>query len=183
MESGDPSDLLFDIRPAKPAQAGQIARVHVEAWRSAYAGILPDRTLSGMSVPRLAVHYDSLIRRRHLVLVAAPQGDETVIGFATAGPARGRAPAEAEIETLYVADDWRERGIGRRLISQAARSLAAPPFGCRSLFLWVLSDNPSRWFYERLGGRPVLRAMTTVGGEAIAQTAMVWDPISVLYGV
>ena len=182
MESGEPSDLLFDIRPARPVQAEGIARVHVEAWRSAYAGILPDRTLSGMSVPRLTVHYDALIRRRHIVLVAAPQGDDTVVGFATAGRARAHAPAEAEIETLYVADDWRERGIGRRLMAQSARALAAPPSGCRSLFLWVLSDNPSRWFYERLGGKPVLRAMTSVGGEAIPQTAMVWDPISRLFG-
>jgi ribosomal protein S18 acetylase RimI-like enzyme len=182
VESGEPSDLLFDIRPAHIAQAGQIARVHVEAWRSAYAGILPDHALSGMSLLRQTAHYDALIHRRHLVLVAVPQGGDTVVGFATAGRARFHGPAEAEIETLYVDDDWRERGIGRRLMAQAARSLAAPPFACRSLFLWVLSDNPSRWFYERLGGRPVLRAMTSVGGEAVPQTAMVWDPISRLFG-
>ena len=52
--------------------------------------------------------------------------------------------------------------------------------GCRSVFLWVLRDNPSRWFYQRLGGRPVLDAGTRVAGRDLVQTAYVWDPIESL---
>ena len=48
------------------------------------------------------------------------------------------------------------------------------------MFLWVLRDNPSRWFYTRLGGRPVAEAMTRVGGQSVMQTAFVWDPIEKL---
>ena len=33
-----------------PGDARGIARVHVETWRSAYAGILPDRVIVQMSV-------------------------------------------------------------------------------------------------------------------------------------
>ncbi len=181
MEAGEPSDLLFGIRPARPADAASIARVHVDAWRSAYAGILPARSLTALSAPRIARHYEVLIRRRHVVLVAQPEGAATPVGFATAGRARGNAPASGEVETLYVLDDWRDRGIGRCLLQRAARALAGPPFDCRSLFLWVLSDNPSRWFYERLGGKPVLQSMTEVGGVALPQTAILWDPISALH--
>jgi hypothetical protein len=49
--------------------------------------------------------------------------------------------------------------------------------GCRSAYLWVLRDNPSRWFYERLGGRPVAESMVRVGGRRVLQIAFVWDPI------
>jgi hypothetical protein len=52
--------------------------------------------------------------------------------------------------------------------------------GCKSAFLWVLRDNPSRWFYQRLGGRPVAETYTTIAGEKICQTAFVWDPIQQL---
>ncbi len=87
----------------------------------------------------------------------------------------GRGLAEGEIETLYVLDDFRERGIGRRLMRALAAHLAET--GCRSVFVWVLRDNPSRWFYQRLGGRPVAEAHVQVGGQPVTQTAFVWDPI------
>jgi hypothetical protein len=49
--------------------------------------------------------------------------------------------------------------------------------GCKSCFVWVLRDNPSRWFYQRLGGRPVAEAAIQVAGQSVVQTAFVWDPI------
>jgi hypothetical protein len=59
-----------------------------------------------------------------------------------------------------------------------ARCLARA--GCRSVFLWVLRDNPSRWFYQRLGGRRAADGQTIVAGVAIPKTAYVWDPIELL---
>ncbi len=100
-----------------------------------------------------------------------------IVGFATAGLARsaGLRLGDGEIHTLYVLDDWRERGIGRRLIRAAAGFLAKD--GARSAYLWVLSENPSRWFYERLGGRTAARSTVRVAGRSLTQTAFVWDPI------
>ena len=85
---------------------------------------------------------------------------------------------EGEVQTLYVLDDWREHGLGRRLLAAGAAHLKAA--GCRSAFLWVLRDNPSRWFYQRLGGRPAAESDTRVAGVAIPQVAFVWDPIDPL---
>ncbi len=178
---------MIGVRRARPADAAEIGAVHVAAWRSAYPGILPDEYLAGMSVPRQEAHYDGAIRGRGCVYVATASGIDLpagsaprIIGFATAGPARwtdamGRRLAEGEVETLYVLDDWRERGIGRRLLRAAAATLSEE--GCRNVFLWVLRDNPSRWFYERLGGRHVAEATVRVGGREVAQTAFMWDPI------
>ena len=47
-------------------------------------------------------------------------------------------------------------------------------------FLWVLRDNPSRWFYQRLGGKPVAEASIQFAGAKLPQTAFVWDPIEKL---
>ena len=46
--------------------------------------------------------------------------------------------------------------------------------------VWVLRDNPSRWFYQRLGGRSVAEQTIQIAGQAVAQTAFVWDPIEQL---
>ena len=105
-----------------------------------------------------------------------------VIGFATAtrarGPNVGERLGEGEIETLYVLDDWRERGVGRRLMRAAAGHLAE--IGCRSAYLWVLRENPSRWFYERLGGRAVAEGVILVDCQPVPKMAYVWDPIEQL---
>jgi hypothetical protein len=49
--------------------------------------------------------------------------------------------------------------------------------GCRSVFLWVLRGNPSHWFYQHLGGKPVAEAEIQFAGQTLMQTAFVWDPI------
>jgi ribosomal protein S18 acetylase RimI-like enzyme len=179
---------VIAIRPARPTDAVAIGAVHVAAWRSAYAGILPDEYLANLSVSRYAAFYDQAIHSTGGVFVALPgqsnhkhAGAPRVVGFATAGRARvgsavnGHYLAEGEIETLYVLDDWREQGIGRRLMLAAAAQLAE--HGCRSVFLWVLRDNPSRWFYERLGGKPAAECPIRFAGRDLIQTAFVWDPI------
>jgi len=169
---------VIQVRRAQTADAPSIGAVHVSAWRSAYAGILPSDYLSRLSMPRQAAHYDASIRMGDGVYVAiAPRPDAKpgAIGFTTVGRPRSRGLADGEIQTLYVLDDWRDLGVGRRLLAAGAKHLQAA--GCQSAFLWVLRDNPSRWFYERLGGRQAAAAATRVAGVTIPQVAFVWDPI------
>jgi GNAT superfamily N-acetyltransferase len=181
---------LITVRRARPADAISMGSVHVAAWRSAYPGILPDEFLARLSVPRQAAHYDAAIRSPSVgVYVASASGADVppgsgsrIIGFATVGRARGefagRRLAEGEVETLYVLDDWRDRGVGRKLMRSAAAYLAE--IGCKSCFVWVLRDNPSRWFYQRIGGKPAAEAMIQFAGQQVPQTAFVWDPIEKL---
>jgi GNAT superfamily N-acetyltransferase len=191
---------VIQLRRARISDAAAIGAVHVAAWRSAYPGILPDEYLSRMSATRQARYYEATIASGAVVLVAAPEsGGPRLVGFATAGTGRGMRSGlatrgggsgggsagpqarnaaqlgDGEIETLYVLDDWREQGLGRRLIRAAAKELASR--GCRSAYVWVLRDNPSRFFYQHLGGQQVAEGTTAVAGRALAQTAFSWDPI------
>jgi ribosomal protein S18 acetylase RimI-like enzyme len=178
---------VIAIRRARPIDAAAIAEVHVAAWRSAYPGMLPDQFLARLSVPRQAAYYDRAIQSGVGVYVATASGTDLgltgqparIVGFATDAPARRPGGlAEGEIETLYVLDDWRERGLGRRLMRAAATHLMAA--GCASAFVWVLRENPNRWFYERLDGKPAASATIQVGGAAVVQVAYVWSPIEKL---
>ena len=164
-----------------------IGAVHVAAWRSTYPGILPDDFLARLSVPRQAAHYDAAIRSCHRRVrrrrlgqptcrrAAARASSASPPPAARAAASSPAALAEGEVETLYVLDDWRDRGVGRKLMRAAAAHLAET--GCKSCFVWVLRDNPSRWFYQRLGGKPVAEAMIQFAGQKVPQTAFVWDPI------
>ncbi len=182
---------MISIRRARPGDARAIAAVHVAAWRSAYAGILDDAYLAGLSEPRLASFYQRAILDRqagHAVFVATAGGpdqphdqpgpDAGVVGFASGGRARRDGLAEGEIETLYVLDDFRDLGVGRRLMRAMAAHLRA--IGCHSAVAWVLEDNPNRYFYQRIGGRAAMHEQIRVAGQGVEQLAMRWDPIEVL---
>ena len=170
--------MTITIRRAVPRDARDIGRVHVAGWRSAYAGILPDHSLTRLSSAQHAAQYEQDIRAGRAVFVAAD--NDQAVGFTTVGRPRTAGLADGEIETLYVLDDWRDQGLGRRLMQAGAGHLVAQ--GCGSLFLWVLQDNPSRWFYEHLGGRAARVGTTPVGGVAVAQVAYVWADIGLLLG-
>jgi hypothetical protein len=153
-----------------------------------------------MSTLRHAAGYEQAIAERrqgHAVFVAVASGADAppdraageggaIVGFVSGGrsrrPAlpggRGEAGPQGEVETLYLLDDYRDRGVGRRLMRAMAAHLAA--IGCRSVMLWVLEDNPTRWFYQRLGGRPSAREAIPFAGERVEQMAFVWDPIDSL---
>jgi ribosomal protein S18 acetylase RimI-like enzyme len=188
----DPEHDMVTIRRARPADALGMGLVHVAAWRSSYAGILPETYLSRLSAMREAAIYERHILERrggHAGFVAIADAEDApadriagpngvVVGFVTGGLARRAGIAEGEVETLYLLDDLRERGIGRRMMRAVASHLAS--LGAQSAFAWVLSQNPSRWFYERLGARAVAQEEISFAGERVQQIAHAWNPIHTL---
>ena len=176
---------MIAVRRARLTDATAIGAVHVAAWRSTYPGILPAAYLARLSPTRLALQYHATIASGATVMVAAPAGQAPhsgprIVGFATAGAPRTPGLGDAEIETLYLLDDWREQGVGRRMMRAVGAQLMAG--GCGSVFLWVLRDNPSQWFYRHLGGKPAAEGQTRVAGVALAQVAYRWKPIERLVG-
>ena len=182
---------MICIRRARATDAEAIGAVHVATWRTAYAGVLPDDYLADLSPLRHAAGYEQAItdrRRGHAVFVAVASGADapmdtagegsTIVGFVSGGRARRDWLAQGEVETLYLLDDYRDRGVGRRLMRAMAAHLAV--VGCRSVMLWVLRDNPTRWFYQRLHGRPAAQETIRFAGRMMDQVAFVWDPIDTL---
>ncbi|MBO6782909.1 MAG: GNAT family N-acetyltransferase, partial [Alphaproteobacteria bacterium] len=147
---------MIRVRPARQDDVAEIARIHVESWRSAYAGLLPDASLVRMSVAGQARQWRSVVRRAdhlHRVFVAAdarPDAPEAVIGFASCGPARhpagsSRSPNDGEVFTLYVEPDRQGEGAGRALLERCLDTLAGERR--RHAVVWVIAANPSRFFY------------------------------------
>jgi ribosomal protein S18 acetylase RimI-like enzyme len=165
------------IRPARPADAHGIARLDVETWRSTYAGLLSTAYLLGLSERRREIGWRNLILRDPRDVRVAVGAGGAILGFGSCGPSRGDPRFAGEVFTLYVAPDWQNRGIGRALLIALFRRLVAG--GYRSALVWVLRDNPSRFFYERLGGRQVGRRFFSVAGETVEATAYGWPD---LYG-
>ncbi|MGH6932304.1 MAG: GNAT family N-acetyltransferase [Dongiaceae bacterium] len=162
------------IRRARFGDARGIASVHVETWRTAYAGMLPDRVIVQMSVDEKAAAWRRMIEQQNgaeAVLVAAH--GERVIGFANcshAGP--DMADYDGEIHMLYVTPDWQDRGIGRALLRGCFQALFDA--GIDGAFLWVLADNPARFFYEAMGGQRIGERDERLWGVVMHESAYGW---------
>jgi ribosomal protein S18 acetylase RimI-like enzyme len=169
------------IVPAGPADAAELAKVHVKAWRETYAGILSDRYLADMR--------EELHRRRWIRQLARPtpggvvlaaEGPRGLVGYC-AGAVITATPraADAEVFTLYLVQAAQRAGIGRQLLAATAAVLSAR--GAGSLVLWVLNANRSaRSFYERLGGSPAGERSVSGWSGQLKETAYLWRDIETL---
>jgi ribosomal protein S18 acetylase RimI-like enzyme len=160
------------IRPARLSDARGIARLDVETWRATYAGVLSASYLVGLSERRREAGWRGVILREPRDVRVAVDSTGAIRGFGSCGPNRGDRFFAGEVFTLYVATDWQNEGIGRRLLIALFRRLVAARR--YSAILWVLRDNPSRFFYERLGARQVSRRSLAVGGMAVDAIAYGW---------
>jgi GNAT superfamily N-acetyltransferase len=160
------------IRAARPGDARRIARLDVETWQAAYAGILTTPFLVGLSAQRREVGWASVIEREPRDVRVAVDNDGNIQGFGSCGRCRRGAQFGGEVFTLYVAPDWQNQGIGRRLLIALFERLVAQE--CATAIIWVLRDNPGRFFYQRLGGREVQHKIFAVGGKRIEAAGYAW---------
>lgn len=142
------------VRAATADDAGAIARVHVETWRVAYHGLLPDEEIRKISVEQRRGFWKGELAKSGPGKVDVAEDRAGVVGFCSYGPTRDQdAAAAAEIYAVYVhPENWR-RGAGRRLCARAA--LAAAERGHDAITLWVVKGNERACrFYDRIGFRP-----------------------------
>ncbi len=171
------------VRRARVEDAENIARVHVHTWQTTYRGILPDDFLD-----HLGDNMEARTQRWHArvsepdpkVTLVAESDADGVLGFATGGPDREESTL-AEIYAIYVTPIFHRRGVGRKLVHMLAQQFWSR--GTVSMRVWVLSENRSRSFYERLGGRVQSVRMVEIGGTEVEETAYVWESIDSLLRV
>ena len=168
---------MVSIRAATVEDAAAIAHVHVESWRSTYAGIVPDAYLAGLDETLRVKLWQEWLSGGAVVLVAERKGE--VVGFAHAGKIREAVEtADAELYSLYLLQNAQGRGIGRGLLRVMAAVLRVQGF--TSMALWVLERNQARGFYETCGGRLAASKVIEIGGARLMEVAYWWPDLSVL---
>jgi GNAT superfamily N-acetyltransferase len=120
------------VRPARPDDAAEIARIQLATWRTAYRRMFPAHVLANLDEAYLARGWQEAITAppsaKHRVLIAVEQSESSswTVGFAAAGPAdeQALAPEEpplgddvAAITDLLVEPRWGRRGHGSRLLA------------------------------------------------------------------
>jgi GNAT superfamily N-acetyltransferase len=167
--------MTVSIRQAQARDAARIAELHVEGWQE-FRSFVPAEVMAVRTVERRADEWAEFLagdRTGTWTTVAESVGE--VVGFAMTTlldePVRG---ARSEVRNLFVDARTRGTGVGRRLLADTARWLAAN--GGEPISLYSFTESPYRGVYDRLGGRVVGERPTDWGGGVVVpETAYVWD--------
>ncbi len=168
------------IREATPADVSDLARVHVDSWRTTYRGIVPDEYLAQLSYESREGLWKRVLSRDNragggFCFVAEDEETARVVGFASGGPewsGSADSPYKGEIYAIYILEPYQGQGLGRRLIAASIDRLAGA--GIYSLLVWVAARNRACGFYEALGGRKVYEKQDEIDGITLDEVAYGW---------
>ena len=165
------------IREARCEDASGIAQVHVTSWQTTYHGLMPDSFLADLNVTARGRYWSSLLcapRREQFIYIA--EADGQIVGFAAGGAERSGDPIyKSELYAIYLLDSHQRQGLGKHLTLAVAGALASAGF--QAMLVWVLAENPSRHFYEKLGGTELRSQLITIGERSYEEVAYGWPDV------
>lgn len=162
----------ISIRTPSVGDGGAIARAHVRAWKTAYAGIMPADFLDSIDEDDRSLAWEQRLRDRAAqpnnlrtellvadvgITIPGPGGRgheiaaREIVGVATVGPERDVDGSDrGELWMINVRPDVWGVGVGPALLTASRGRLDA--LGYRTSVLWVVAGNMrARRFYEREG--------------------------------
>ena len=164
------------IREATHNDIPALAKVHVDTWRTAYRGIMPDEYLANLSYEQRENFWSKILsgapENGYFTYVAEDESGE-VIGFASGGEEPLGDPVyKGDLKAIYILQNHQGKGIGRCLMQAFAKKLHL--LGIDTMLVWVLADNSACQFYAALGGNPVHEKEMEFGGKSLIEVAYGW---------
>lgn len=172
-------DKYLKIRKAVTSDAKGIAKVHVDSWRTTYANIVPDKYLTNLSYENREQLWIKNISNDAVFVAENNVGQ--IIGFSSGGKERSGnyIDFEGELYAIYLLREYQGQGAGRALVTAIVEELKG--LGLRSMLVLVLKDNPSRHFYETLGGKMIDTVEIQIAGKKLAELVYGWEDIRNIY--
>ncbi|WP_404458516.1 GNAT family N-acetyltransferase [Oceanobacillus kapialis] len=168
----------MQIRQAKVLDALAIARVHVDAWRSTYEGIIPDEYLHKLSYEgRTKLWLENL--KTDIVFVALNDRHE-IVGFATAGvkKTKGYDVFQGELYAIYILKEYQGMSIGKQLLHKVVEHLKT--LEINSMVVLVLKKNPAVQFYKSLYARKIDSLTISIAGKTLQEEVYGWEDLEPL---
>ena len=138
------------IRKACIEDAAEIANIHINSWREAYKGLLPqdfldDRPLYFKNRYEL---WKKCTSRDEDIIYIAEHPEHGIIGFSNAGPGRDSDKSDyGEVYCIYLLQKFHKIGLGFKLLKACFDELLKRNYS--QSYLWVLDKNPTIKFYEK----------------------------------
>ncbi|WP_242225286.1 GNAT family N-acetyltransferase [Bacillus cereus group sp. BfR-BA-01380] len=139
------------IVKANVNDAKELAHVHVDSWRETYEGIMPKEVLDKKSYEKREGLWRKILQEQQSHVYVAKTVDGKIIGFADGGKERtGSYEYEGELYAIYILKEYQRNHLGKKLLKAVAADLYKNDY--QSMLVWVVANNPSKYFYEALQG-------------------------------
>ncbi len=166
----------MEIRKATFQDAKGIARVHVDSWRTTYQGIVPDSYLNRLSYEQRTELWKRNIADERNDIVVAEDAARKIIGFGTAGKRPENKEADiGDLTSIYLLEAFQGKGIGKLMLLELFRHFKQ--IGCKRVFVEVLKENKTRYFYEHYGAELVKEVQIKIDGEVLNELTYMWDDV------
>ncbi|MCA0989023.1 GNAT family N-acetyltransferase [Guptibacillus algicola] len=163
------------IRKAVVEDSTDIARVHVNSWRTTYQGIVPSIFLESLDMKVREARWKKGLEAGNSIFVAENNKNE-IVGFANGGKNRSEElPYDGELYAIYLLESAHRKGAGKQLFCNVAKELKDEGF--HSMLVWVLNGNPADQFYLHFNPSVVTEKEISIGGEMLLETAYGWNEI------
>lgn len=169
------------IRQANKEDLLSVGKVQVSSNRSTYMGIMPEDYLNNMSYENKASEWKEKLfsEKSTQFMYVAENDNKNIVAFAAGSLVRTNDLFEREIYSIYILKEFQHKGIGTLLIKAMVTNFIEN--NVSSMILWTLQDNPSRLFYEHLGGKIVDTRLIDRGGKELQQIAYAWEDITRIF--
>lgn len=141
------------IRNATIIDAPMITTIHIDAWRTAYKGIMPDAYLDELSIESKTKQWTKALSSDDLGINLVIEHDGIIVGFCVFAPARDtdlKGQSAGELVALNIIPKYWNKGFGSMLIESVIKESKKQKW--QSLYLWVLQKNVrAKKFYQSKG--------------------------------
>ena len=155
------------IEKMKEKDIEQVAKILVDSWKIAYKDFIDKTFLQNLSLEEKIEKLKQEYKVREYTIARNKDTNE-VVGVTRFGKRLDELDRfteyDGEIDGLYVKPGLLRKKIGSRLLLYAKEKLKEQ--GNHKMIIWCLKENePSRKFYESMGGILLGEKMHNIGGK------------------
>lgn len=166
----------MQVRRAKLDDAQGIAKVHVDSWRTTYNGIIPNDYLDNLSYNQRTELWKKNIAKEDNYVVVAENNEGQIIGFADAWKRDNNVVKNSgDLTSIYLLKKYQGMGIGKSLLKKLFDYFKQ--VGYEKIFVEVLEENKTRFFYEYYGAKIVKTVQIKISGKILNELIYEWDNV------
>ncbi|URZ88110.1 GNAT family N-acetyltransferase [Floricoccus penangensis] len=158
--------MKIDYRLACIGDEDAISKVHVDAWREAYIGIVNQEYLNNLKYEDRKKMWTNNLKYSELPIYLAVDEDDNIIGFSSIEIRDGKF----YLATLYLLEKYHKKGIGQILLDQVLNYAKSKKY--QQVYLEVLSENPTVSFYQKNNFKIINNKFFTRSDEEVEEYVM-----------